>query len=72
MVRAERRDPHLEKREMRGTPAGDSGPARGQTWATRPLDRKWRDSFTQEIRSIVRGFDIIVRQHQPNYRPGPD
>jgi hypothetical protein len=36
------------------------------------LDRKWRIDFSEKIYVVVRGFDGLVREHQPDFRPGPE
>lgn len=36
------------------------------------LDRRRRNAFAEEMYSVIKGFDILVRQHQPNFRPGPE
>jgi len=35
------------------------------------LDRKWRNNFAEQMYSVVRGFDVLVKQHQPDFRPDP-
>jgi hypothetical protein len=36
------------------------------------LDRQWRNAFSEKILGVVRGFDILVREQQPNFRPDPE
>jgi len=35
------------------------------------LNRKWRIDFSEKIYAVVRGFDGLVREHQPDFSPGP-
>jgi hypothetical protein len=35
------------------------------------LDRKWRIDFSEKIYAVVRGFDGLVREHEPDFSPSP-
>jgi hypothetical protein len=35
------------------------------------LDRQWRGDFAEKIYSAIRGFDLIMKQHQPTFRSSP-
>jgi hypothetical protein len=36
------------------------------------LDKRQRDALAEELLSVVKGFDILVRQKQPDFRPDPE
>ena len=36
------------------------------------LDRQWRNDFVEKMYSVIKGFDSLVKQRQPNFRPGPE
>jgi len=35
------------------------------------LVRQWRNDFADKISAVIGGFDNLVKQHQPDFRPGP-
>ena len=36
------------------------------------LDRQWRNDFSQKIYLVIGEFSTLVKQHQPDFRPGPE
>ena len=36
------------------------------------LDRQWRNDFVEKMYLVIKGFHSLVRQSQPNFRPGPE
>ncbi len=36
------------------------------------FDRQWRNDFAEKMYSVIKGFDILVKMKQPDFRPGPE
>jgi hypothetical protein len=43
--------------------------AQVESFPEEALVREWRNNFSEKLYSAVRGFSILLREHQPEFRP---
>jgi hypothetical protein len=43
-----------------------------ESWPETAMDRQWRNAFSEQIYSVIKEFSDLMKQHQPNFLPGPE